>query len=43
MRDRLVGLGNDTMDMSPEEFKIFVRSEVKEYARVIKAAGIQPQ
>src|SRR5713101_4067185 len=43
VRDRLVGLGNDTMDMSPEEFKIFVRSEVQEYARVIKAAGIQPQ
>jgi len=43
VRDRLVGLGNDTMDMSPEEFKIFVRSEVKEYARVVKAAGIQPQ
>src|SRR6266480_2042568 len=43
VRDRLVGLGNDTMDMSPEEFKIFVRSEVREYARVVKAAGIQPQ
>src|SRR5438132_829101 len=43
VRDRLVGLGNDTMDMSPEEFKIFVRSEVKAYARVVKAAGIQPQ
>jgi len=43
VRDRLVGLGNDTMDMSPEEFKIFVRSEVQEYARVVKAAGIQPQ
>src|SRR6267378_2876586 len=43
VRDRLVGLGNDTMDMSPEEFKIFVQSEVQEYARVVKAAGIQPQ
>src|SRR6266849_2260450 len=43
VRDRLVGLGNDTMDMSPEEFKIFVRSELQEYARVVKAAGIQPQ
>jgi len=43
VRDRLVGLGNDTMDMSPEEFKIFVRSEVQEYARVVKGAGIKPQ
>jgi tripartite-type tricarboxylate transporter receptor subunit TctC len=43
VRDRLVGLGNDTMDMSPDEFKKFVHSEVREYARVIKAAGIKPQ
>ncbi len=43
VRDRLVGLGNDTMDMSPEEFKKFVRSEVQEYARVVKTAGIKPQ
>jgi tripartite-type tricarboxylate transporter receptor subunit TctC len=31
------------MDMSPEEFTRFVRSEIDEYARVIKAAGIKPQ
>jgi tripartite-type tricarboxylate transporter receptor subunit TctC len=43
VRDRLVQLGNDTMDMSPDEFKKFVQSEVAEYARVIKAAGIKPQ
>jgi|SRR5579864_2703895 len=43
VRERLDGLGNDTMDMSPEEFARFVRSEIAEYARVIKAAGIQPQ
>jgi tripartite-type tricarboxylate transporter receptor subunit TctC len=43
VRDRLVGLGNDTMDMSPDEFKKFVQSEVREYARVVKAAGIKPQ
>ncbi len=43
VRDRLVALGNDTMDMSPEEFRKFVQSEVQEYARVIKAAGIKPQ
>ena len=43
VRDRLVSLGNDTMDMSPDEFKKFVQSEVQEYARVVKAAGIKPQ
>jgi tripartite-type tricarboxylate transporter receptor subunit TctC len=43
VRDRLSNLGNDTMDMSPEEFAKFVRSETDEYARVIKGAGIKPQ
>jgi tripartite-type tricarboxylate transporter receptor subunit TctC len=43
VRERLGNLGNDTMDMSPEEFTRFVRSEINEYARVIKAAGIKPQ
>ena len=43
VRERLLNLGNDTLDMSPEEFAKFVRSEIEDYARVIKAAGIQPQ
>ncbi|HEX9572384.1 MAG TPA: tripartite tricarboxylate transporter substrate binding protein [Burkholderiales bacterium] len=43
VRERLGNLGNDTMDMSPEEFTRFVRSEIDEYARVIRAAGIKPQ
>src|SRR5215470_742595 len=43
VRDRLQNLGNDTMDMSPEEFAKFVRSEHDAYARIIKAAGIKPQ
>jgi tripartite-type tricarboxylate transporter receptor subunit TctC len=43
VREKLANLGNDTMDMSPEEFAKFVRSEIDEYARVIKGAGIKPQ
>jgi tripartite-type tricarboxylate transporter receptor subunit TctC len=43
VREKLSNLGNDTMDMSPEDFARFVRSEIDEYARVIKAAGIKPQ
>jgi tripartite-type tricarboxylate transporter receptor subunit TctC len=43
VRAQLANLGNDTMDMSPEEFARFVRSEMQEYSRVIKAAGINPQ
>jgi len=43
VRERLAKLGNDTMSMSPAEFSKFVRVEVEDYARVIKAAGIKPQ
>jgi tripartite-type tricarboxylate transporter receptor subunit TctC len=43
VHDRLVQLGNDPMDMAPDEFKKFVHSEVAEYARVVKNAGIKPQ
>jgi tripartite-type tricarboxylate transporter receptor subunit TctC len=43
VREKLANLGNDTMDMSPEEFARFVRSEIDDYARVIRTAGIQPQ
>ena len=43
VRDRLAKLGNDTMDMTPPQFSQFVHQEVKDYARMIKAAGIKPQ
>jgi tripartite-type tricarboxylate transporter receptor subunit TctC len=43
VRDRLAKLGNDTMSMTPAEFSQFVRKEIDDYARVIKAAGIMPQ
>ena len=43
VRERMANLGNDLMDVKPSEFSSFVRSEIKEYARIVKAAGIQPQ
>jgi len=43
VKERLANGGNDPMDMSPQEFSRFVRSEIDEYQRVIKAAGIKPQ
>ena len=43
VKSRLQNLGNDTMDMSPEQFSKMVRSEMEGYARVLKAAGIKPQ
>ncbi len=43
VREKLVALGNDTMDMSPAEFAKFVREEIDAYQKVIKNAGIKPQ
>ena len=43
VKERLANLGNDTMDMSPQEFAKLVRNEMDDYARVLKAAGIKPQ
>lgn len=43
LKDRLTKLGTLPMDMSPQEFTQFVRREVEDTARVLKAAGIKPQ
>jgi len=43
VRERLAKLGNDPMSMTPAEFNQFVRREIDDYARIIKAAGIKPQ
>jgi tripartite-type tricarboxylate transporter receptor subunit TctC len=43
VKQRLANLGNDPMDMSPEEFARFVRSEIGDYQQVVRAAGIKPQ
>jgi len=43
VKEKLASLGNDPMDMSPQEFARFVRSEIDDYQRVVRAAGIKPQ
>ncbi|HWM41511.1 MAG TPA: tripartite tricarboxylate transporter substrate binding protein [Burkholderiales bacterium] len=43
VKQKLANLGNDAMDMSPQEFARFVRSEIDDYQRVVRAAGIKPQ
>jgi tripartite-type tricarboxylate transporter receptor subunit TctC len=42
MREKLVTLGNEPMKMSRAEFSKFVRAEMADYAKIIKAAGIKP-
>jgi tripartite-type tricarboxylate transporter receptor subunit TctC len=34
---------NDPMDMSAQDFARFVRSEIDDYQRVVRAAGIKQQ
>jgi tripartite-type tricarboxylate transporter receptor subunit TctC len=41
--ERLANLGNQPMHMTPAEFTQFVRKEVEDTAKVLKAAGINPQ
>ena len=42
LRVRLTNLGNEPLSMSLNEFDRFVRREVAEAARIVKAAGIKP-
>ncbi|HYD57799.1 MAG TPA: hypothetical protein VEB41_12890 [Burkholderiales bacterium] len=42
MRQRLVNGGAEPLDMSAQDAKS-VRSEIEDYARVVRAAGIKPQ
>jgi tripartite-type tricarboxylate transporter receptor subunit TctC len=43
VREKLANTGNAALDMSPQEFARFVRSEIEDYQRVVRAAGIKPQ
>jgi len=43
LRERLAKLGAEPMSMTPSEFTRFVRSEIEDSTRIVKAAGIKPQ
>jgi tripartite-type tricarboxylate transporter receptor subunit TctC len=43
VKEKLVNLGNAPMEMSQQEFARFVRAEIDDYQRVVRAAGIKPQ
>ena len=43
LAERLTNLGTQPMHMTSAEFTQFVRKEVEDTARVLKAAGIKPQ
>ena len=43
VREKLLNLGNDTLEMSPEEFSRFIREEIEVNKRLLAAAGVKPQ
>jgi tripartite-type tricarboxylate transporter receptor subunit TctC len=42
-REQLVKLGSEALIMAPADFDKFVRKEIDDYTRIVKAAGIKPQ
>jgi tripartite-type tricarboxylate transporter receptor subunit TctC len=42
LKSQLAKLGNDTMHMTTAEFQKFVRDEIADMRRVVKAAGLKP-
>jgi tripartite-type tricarboxylate transporter receptor subunit TctC len=43
VKEKLANTGNVALDMSPQDFARFVRSEIDDYQKIVKAAGIKPQ
>jgi tripartite-type tricarboxylate transporter receptor subunit TctC len=43
VKERLTGQGVEVVNSSPDEFAAVIRRELAQWAKVIKAAGIQPQ
>jgi tripartite-type tricarboxylate transporter receptor subunit TctC len=43
VKDHMAKLGNQIMYMTPSQFGRFVRSEMKDYGRMLKTAGVKPQ
>jgi tripartite-type tricarboxylate transporter receptor subunit TctC len=41
--ERFAALGADAVASTPEEFAAFTRAEYEKFARLVKAAGIQPE
>jgi tripartite-type tricarboxylate transporter receptor subunit TctC len=41
LRERLIGLGFEPYESSPEQFGAFLAAEVRRYAQVIRDAQIQ--
>jgi len=43
VRERIAALGQEPVASTPAEFALFVRAEIRKYAEMVRAAGIQPE
>jgi tripartite-type tricarboxylate transporter receptor subunit TctC len=43
VRERLIAVANEPMDVKAEDFSAYVRQEIADNARIVAAAGIKPQ
>ena len=43
VQDKLLAAGIEPESSTPEELKTFVQAEIKKWAEIVKAAGIQPE
>ena len=43
VRERIAALGLEPVGSTLAEFRLFVQSEMKKYAEIVRAAGIQPE
>jgi tripartite-type tricarboxylate transporter receptor subunit TctC len=43
VRERIAALGLEPVGSTPAEFRLFVQAEIKKYAEMVRAAGIQPE
>lgn len=43
VRDQLMKLGDERLTMTPAEFAQFVRREIEDLTRIVRAAGIKPE
>ena len=43
LQERMISMGFEAAEMTPEEFAVFVRTDIARWAKVIKEAGILPE
>lgn len=43
VKERFAKLGADTWTLKPEQFDAYIKDEISSNARLVKAAGLQPQ